>query len=355
MKNYTFSAPGKIHLIGERMVVFGKPALLGSISLRCRVKLNLNKSQLINIKLTDFNKSYTLDLEEVKQFTLNSNKKWQEYVQTGALKTLKSIILNDIDLILIAIGETLLFYKDQNASGFDLSISSDIPIGSGLGSSAALAVAIAGAVSSAIFNNQDIENINNIAYTIEQKIHGLPSGGDNSTVCYGGFIWYRKETPHLKLIKNLDLQIPRIQKNIYIINTGKPTETTGEMIALMMKFKKSHEKLFARVLDDQEKISKELLTAMLDDDQIMFKQLITEGEENLEKIQAVSEFTKDVIRHIEKAGGAAKISGAGGKQVYSGAILVYHDDITKLKKITKQFNLLPLKIDLGTEGFKKES
>ena len=95
----------------------------------------------------------------------------------------------------------------------DISIKSDIPIGKGLGSSAALSVCLATGllliqdirnscdncqpVSSCNINakEQDVSqerlrDICDLAYLSEQILHGRPSGIDNTASTYGGLIHF---------------------------------------------------------------------------------------------------------------------------------------------------------------------
>ena len=46
----TVSAPGKIHLLGEHTVVYGKPALLASINKRLYVGIKSQESRIKNNK-----------------------------------------------------------------------------------------------------------------------------------------------------------------------------------------------------------------------------------------------------------------------------------------------------------------
>lgn len=63
-------------------------------------------------------------------------------------------------------------------------IESDIPIGAGMGSSAAFAVAL----SAFKVGELNLEKINKFAYKLEKGLHGNPSGVDNTIVTYGGFL-----------------------------------------------------------------------------------------------------------------------------------------------------------------------
>ena len=78
------------------------------------------------------------------------------------------------------------------------------------------------------------KKINKIAYEIEKKQHGNPSGGDNTISTYGGFLWYRKEAEFLKLFKPLDFNFEKLPQFV-LTNTGRSLETTGGMVARVRK------------------------------------------------------------------------------------------------------------------------
>jgi mevalonate kinase len=223
-------------------------------------------------------------------------------------------------------------------------IESSIPIGAGLGSSAAFAVA-----SSALrLGKLNLETINNEAYELEKLQHGKPSGLDNTVATYGGFLWYRKESESYKTFRNIS---PKKKiEGVYLINTGKPAETTGQMIRLVADAKVYKEVYFDVLFREIEKISKRFLGFLLNDNSDDFEELISSNEKLLENLGVVSESTKGLIRKIEKIGGAAKITGAGGKKDASGMIIVYYKDQEKLLNFAKKNNINLLSVKLGEEG-----
>ena len=93
--------------------------------------------------------------------------------------------------ILVAINKRLTASRSQNGK---IEITSEIPIGAGMGSSAAFSVA----TSAVKLGKIDLEKINEMAYKMEKKFHGNPSGADNTICTYGGFLWYRKENENFK-------------------------------------------------------------------------------------------------------------------------------------------------------------
>ncbi|MBI2329936.1 hypothetical protein HYU94_00925, partial [Candidatus Daviesbacteria bacterium] len=86
-----------------------------------------------------------------------------------------------------------------------------------------------------------------------------------------------------------------------------------------------------------------------------FIRIIRDGERNLESIGVVSLFVKSIIRKIEKAGGAAKICGGGGKTKATGILLTYHPDKKVVEKIAKEVNLPYFRTSLGVEGLKEKA
>ena len=76
-----------------------------------------------------------------------------------------------------------------------VSISTDLPEGAGLGSSAATMVAVATAFSRLNALGLKVDEIVRCAMVGEQDIHGKPSGIDPAVCAHGGVILFRKGTP----------------------------------------------------------------------------------------------------------------------------------------------------------------
>jgi len=311
------SAPGKIHLLGEHAVVYGKPALLAAVNLRI-----------------------TVSISPLNHLNNHHNK-------------LKKIIEPIVKQHL----------KIKTIPPYRLTISSQIPLGAGLGSSAAISAAYIASLLSFLKVKWDLNLINQLTFEAEKVFHGNPSGGDNSTVVFGGLIWFRKESPDLKIIQPVPFTIPKkIAKNFVLINTGKPKETTKEIIGIVAEKSSLRRQSygasatkFKKIFDMQEKLVRELLPTIRDGNENQLIQIIRAGERNLETIGVVSPSVKSIIRKIENAGGAAKICGAGGKTKATGVLLAYHKNRKGLEKIAKSLNLPFFKVALGVEGLKNEN
>ncbi|MEN9406847.1 MAG: hypothetical protein RLZZ455_63 [Candidatus Parcubacteria bacterium] len=351
MQAITVSAPGKIHLMGEHAVVYGKPALLAAIDRRCTVHLLPRSDAKIQIISKDTKTDVILTLDEVMEKTYRGQKQWEDFLDKKDSQILKAITKDPVDYLAIAIGETLLYLGVPPQSGFTLTITSDIPMGAGLGSSAALAAAVATAIITFLGKKLEMATVHEIAVLIEQKKHGNPSGGDAAIVSSGNLIWFRKESEVLKVVQRVPFGIlDPIASRFYLVDTGIPEESTGEMVQAVRDLYNEKIEFVANVFNDLEKVTRDMVIVLKNNHEADLIEIIKQGEKNLEQLEVVSGNVKNIIRSIEASGGAAKISGGGGKIRGTGHLLVYHSDKKTLEDVLAQFNLTPVGIRLGASG-----
>jgi len=191
-------APGKIILFGEHAVVYGYPAIAVPID-------------AIQVKV-----SILPVITENRSIIRIRNIDWHEDVPFNELDEcdpIRTSILN--------VGAQI----NQKLPHFEMTITSSIPIAAGLGSSAALAVAITKGISQFLGVELSDDEINALAYKSEEIQHGSPSGIDNSVITFGQPILFYKTKPISKI---------RIKNSIHIIlaDTGKRT-LTKEMVAFV--------------------------------------------------------------------------------------------------------------------------
>ncbi len=307
--NVTFSTPAKIHLLGEHAVVYGKPALLASVNLRLQVTISSGNN-------------FPIELSQIKSI-------------------IETIIQKEFPKLKIPT--------------YSLSLTSDIPIGSGLGSSAATSAAYITALLSYLKIKWDLALVNKLTYEAEKVFHGNPAGADNSTVVYGGLMWYRKESPEVKILHPLSFTIPqRLAKNFVVLQTGTPKETTKNMVEMVRDSFDKKPALKHDFLTSQEDLTRNLLSAILNSEENSLIKIIRAGEQNLEKIGVCSPRVKKIIREIEKIGGAAKICGGGGATDGTGVLLAYHPKPAMIKSIAKKHQLNFFQAALGVEGLRSD-
>ena len=160
------SAPGKIILFGEHAVVYGRPALAVPVTqVHADVEVADSDRPGIWINAPDIN----LHAE---------------------LNTLPS------DHPIAAVIHNFLFISRVSPfPNLDINITSTIPVASGLGSGAAVTVALTRALSSYLDFPMPDEEINLFAYEIEKLHHGTPSGVDNTVVTFAKPVYFVKGQP----------------------------------------------------------------------------------------------------------------------------------------------------------------
>ena len=303
-KKIKVSTPGKIIISGEHSVVYGYPALLASSNLR-------------------------FDLEVFKGKKVKSS-----------------------DYAYYAFKKAFDYFNLKNINDFSFKIDSKVPIGSGMGSSAALAVSMAAASLILSGKDLDLEKINDLAYEIEKKQHGNPSGGDNTVVCYGGFVWYRKETENLKVFSRIKPK--KTFSDFFVVNSGQPEESTREMVYWVKEKYEKHAKKVKGIFNQMESCTKNFLKYVLNEKTDSLKDIISYNQRLLEELGVVSEQTKDLVSQLEKNGASVKVSGAGGRAKGSGILLVYQKDSSNIKNFAKMKKLDMISVSLGGKGLKIE-
>lgn len=288
----SYSAPAKVILSGEHAVVYGKPALVCAIDQR--------------LEFTVFDRSSQNGNSEKGEIVLMITDKVKQYLKDKKIK-----------------------FTDKS---FDFEINSAIPIGRGLGSSAALSVAAVSAFLK-FYTGDDFEKevINNLAFQIEKHFHKNPSGVDNTASCFGGLIFYRREFEFLKNISVLPFRIPKkIEENLFLIDSGAPIETTAEMVEMVGRMYNKKPSYTEQILNDIEKTTKRMVVAIIKEDVGFFQQTLLDNEILLEMLGVVSSKTKKLLKNLSQFG-VGKITGAGGKKAGSGFILFFADKKRELE------------------------
>ncbi len=111
-------------------------------------------------------------------------------------------------------------------------ITSTIPVAAGMGSSAAIAVALARAFAAYYSIHVGVDEISATAYEIEKIQHGSPSGIDNSVISYESAVYFRKGFP-IEFIK------PGGEFHFLIANSGVSASTRAVVQSVRDEYEKS--------------------------------------------------------------------------------------------------------------------
>jgi len=266
------SAPAKIILFGEHFVVHGTKAILAAIDKRVTVTSSFteNGTIKINSELGTIEVPISSSHEEVKN-------EFRPFVY------LANKIIN----------------SDQNVSGLEITIDSDIPIGVGLGSSSACCVAAVASICG-LFKELSSEEILGMSIEAEKTIFPDTSGADCAVCTYGGMI----EHPSIEKIDNtFDL-------NLLIANSMIPHNTKNS-VEKVNKFKENDEERFSQLCDLETKLIDEVITAMKNNDATAFGLKMSENQKYLEEIQISNDTLRDMISSLKEISLGTKITGAG--------------------------------------------
>ncbi len=160
------SAPGKVILFGEHAVVYGRPALAVPVT-QVHADVEVEDSPAPGIWVDAPDISLRCEISSLPA--------------THALRTV-------IESVFRALGIS-------SPPPLHIRITSTIPVASGLGSGAAVSVALIRAMSSAVNRPLPDEQVNALAYETEKLHHGTPSGIDNTVITYAKPVYFIKHPP----------------------------------------------------------------------------------------------------------------------------------------------------------------
>lgn len=195
------------------------------------------------------------------------------------------------------------------ADKLKITLSGDLIPASGVGASAATAASLAMAINDEYNLNLTKEEINKAAYVGETAGSGTPSGIDNTTAVYGGFLIFQKNlSGGENKIENITIQKPI---DIVLINSKKAANTK-EVVADVKKLKESNEENFKKILDEYTAVVNEAKIALNEYNLEKIGKLMDKNQELLKQINVSSDLLESIIK-IAKENGAigAKLTGTG--------------------------------------------
>jgi mevalonate kinase len=208
------------------------------------------------------------------------------------------------------IKEALEFFKNSlGVKNFKINIrNSEIPVASGLGSSAAFNVAAIRALSGEFDLGLADRQVCDLAFGAEKIFHGNPSGIDNTLSTFGGSIVFQKR-PGNNLIEPLQIGSPL---HLVMAHSGVKSGTKN-MIDKVRAFKDENETVFSDILNAELIIVEQAITSVREGDLKKLGALMNANHKFLSTI-GVSRIENEKIISISREYGAlgTKVVGAGG-------------------------------------------
>lgn len=187
----------------------------------------------------------------------------------------------------------------------NVSISSQVPEGAGLGSSASTMVAVASALSRFHSLGLGVDDVVRLSMVGEQDVHGKPSGIDPTVCAYGGVLLFRPGSKP----KKVRLRPPR---TLIVSYSGVNRETRGQ-IGRVSQMKEKFPGLFSRLAEAVSGLSVDAARRLAEGDLKGLGNLMAVDHAALDSV-GVSNETLDTMVDLMASLGCygAKLTGAGG-------------------------------------------
>ena len=272
----TGSGYGKVILLGEHAVVYGRHALACPVSLAVRAAVE-DCDQGVQLIIPRWGIEYQLA---------------KPPEQRRSFERAAGAIMDQLGL---------------GDRPMRIEVFPDVPRGMGLGGSAALAVAIIRALDLHFRLGLSDEEVNELAFLSEQIAHGEPSGIDNTVATYGRPVLFRKGNPPLvepvEVLEPLSLVVGMTHKE----------GLTASTVARVREARDRNPRLYEKVFDDIDSLVLQGVASLRDRDVGALGELMNVCQGLLNALQVSTPELEQLIGIARRAGAAgAKLTGGGG-------------------------------------------
>jgi mevalonate kinase len=278
MPSFSASAPGKIILFGEHAVVYGRPAIAAPV-------MQVQAKAIVNAE--------------------PRAAAGKVHIQAPAIGLEADLAdLPAAHPLATAIAGVAAELGVARLPACTLRVTSTIPLAAGMGSGAAVSVAIIRALSAFLGNPLSNERVSALAYEVEKLHHGTPSGIDNSVVTYATPVYFVRGQP----IETLRVFTPF---TIVIGDSGVASPTAiavGNVRRAWQVEPQRYEQLFDKV----GKIAQLARQAIENGKPELLGPLMDENHTLLQRIEVSSPELERLVEAARAAGAlGAKLSGGG--------------------------------------------
>ncbi len=396
MPSVTASAPGKVILLGEHAAVYGRPALVTGAGLRLRATIETvetieTENDGVHLRVPSSGYEETTTWREVLATARAARAAWEGYAAAPSAAAFREVAKIGRDardgadapgagssagrLLRIALGEAA-DSLDRGAAAdagelepIVLTVRSEIPVGSGFGSSAAAAVAVILAYLASRGASPSPDDLQRLSLEVERRQHGTPSGVDNATVIHGGVLEARRTDGGTVELRPVPVQPDRL-RHFRIVGSGPPAEGTGTVVAAVRDLRERDPAAVDARFDRLAALTATLRDALCRNEERpeTIVDTVREAHRCLVALGVVPPPVVALIEQVEARGGAAKISGAGSLAgPGAGNVLLYHPHPGELDRLLTEWTeraadaapgggrpLHVYDVDLGADGARLE-
>jgi len=318
-------APGKLILSGEHSVVYGAPALVVAVQHYTKVWFTpLHQTGGLFTAFESLTPSAFYPFDALRAFKDGLDRRFDEFLR-GEMPV-QRILQRPDDLAIYTLTSLLpMIPVPGRSSGFglpvpgQLSSRSDMPLGAGMGSSAAVVAATIVLYEHLLGQAQTVQQRFEKVRFCERLQHGKGSAIDASAVVFGGLNRVEGEA-----VTPISLPVEHSLNTAggwYWVQLGTPVSKTGECVANVREAHGDDVALWGDFRACTEGFA-EVIAADADP-----REAIRENHRLLQRIGVVPQPAARFADALEALGGAAKVSGAGAvRGDHAGVMLVYLPD-----------------------------
>lgn len=200
------------------------------------------------------------------------------------------------------------------ADGLAVDIETELPVGRGMGSSAALAIALLRARAGLEGREADFDELLEDGFTVERVFHGSPSGIDHTVAALGSAVRYRRRPDGPEIVP---LGMPRLQ--LVVLDTGL-TGDTRRLVSAVAARRPGIDPVLTRIGALTDTLVSQLEQGAAAED---IGPLLTDNHRLLAEIGVSTPNLDRLVGFALQAGAhGAKLAGAGG----GGVVIALVDD-----------------------------
>lgn len=322
-------APGKLILSGEHAVVYGQPALAMAVNRYVTATVTRETVPQVLFDLSDLSHHSGLSFDALRHLKNKIKQKYYRFISGDY--SIREVLQKPFELAQFAMGVLTESLNLTLPHGVKIQVQSDLPMGCGMGSSAATILSVMQAISNYMQLPISQDTLFQLALEAENMQHGHSSGLDLRIAMQGGCLYMQGQNIEARAVPALPM---------YLVNTGTPMTTTGQCIEKAAPFFKSQQ-----LCDEFAAVTKAMDAALQQQSWSHMQAAIRRNHQLLVRIGVVPEKVQSFISQVEIAGGAAKICGAGSVAGdHAGAVLVTTNDQAIVTSLTSRFgyNVIPI-------------
>lgn len=328
-------APGKLILSGEHAVVHGQPALAMAVNRYAVASVGHGSQPAVLLHLADLAHSSALSWQDLAAVKNKLKRKYKRFMR-GEYH-IRDVLRKPFELVQAALGMVAGTQNVTLPDGMKIQVTSDIPIGSGMGSSAASILCVMKAASLHLNIPVSTDILYQMALEAENLQHGQSSGLDLKVSLHGGCLYVHGAKMQQRAVPSFKL---------HLVNTGTPSTSTGECVKQV-----AHHFTMSTLGNEFAAVTNQMDNALCHANEPHFQAAVRANHQLLTQIGVVPERVQNFIREIEQADGAAKVCGAGSVAGdAAGMVLVMTPDEDRLSTLCRQFQYSKLSVQGEARG-----